>query len=90
MKLNVFISCFLAGIWQSVQVSSQFTAFAHGNPHKDNIYQNPQPYAAEHLPYHPQPALHPEPAHPYVAPHPVSFLCLTTLYPIISILLKPH
>lgn len=70
MKLHFFIAGFLAGALQSALVSSHFTAFPHEHPHIDNIYHNPQPYAAEHLPYHPQPALHPEPVHPYVAPHP--------------------
>jgi len=65
MNLHV-IACFLTGaLFQSPLVNSHFTAFPHEHPHKDNIYHNPQAYQ-----YQPQPAQHPEPAYPYVAPHP--------------------
>ena len=67
MDWRCVITCFTAGILQTVLVSSHFTAFPHEHPHKDNLYHNPQPQT-----YHPQPVTYHEPAQPAVEPHPVS------------------
>ena len=67
MDWRCVITCFAAGILQTVLVSSHFTAFPHEHPHKDHLYHNPQPQT-----YHPQPVTYHEPAQPAVEPHPVS------------------